>query len=162
MSQLQETAGNISVSEEVHHELSASKTRIQTLEEERDARTAEQRDKTTKVYEQSRKSMEASEESHREQYDFCMQRIHALTEQRDKVESERDEALASFTELEESLGSAELDRELAMAQVVSLNTVVRGCRQRVLPVVVVLVVFIIVALLLAGCGPVGRRLTGVM
>jgi len=43
------------------------------------------------------------EQSHREQYNWCMQRIEALTEQRDKVEAERDDALRCFTELEESL-----------------------------------------------------------
>jgi len=59
-------------------------------------------------YELSATVLEASEQLNHEQHDLCMQRINTLTEQRDKVERERDEAIALGTELESKCSCEEL------------------------------------------------------
>jgi hypothetical protein len=100
IAELEVSSADISKVDQVK-ELEAARVRIKDLESEVQSNKDELLSRVREGHEEAKRLLELREKTCREQYDSCQQRISALVQERDKIESERDEALRAFIEVEE-------------------------------------------------------------
>ncbi len=99
IAELEVSSADMSKIDEVK-ELEAARIRIKDLESEVQSNKDKLLSMAREGHEEAKRLLELREKTYREQYDCCKQRISALEQERDKMESERDEALRAFTEVE--------------------------------------------------------------
>ena len=102
--------------ENVKTEVVAARNCIKDLESEVGSNRDEMRSRAREGHEETKRMLELREQTYREQYECCKRRISALEQERDKIESELDEALRAVIKVEEISSSRRVSDAEEMKQ----------------------------------------------